>query len=522
MTFTPLKGHVKDLKARGISREAAAKYAYKIGKRENGEPVHLAHFYRDGQLIAQKYRTKDKKFGWLGDAKRSGFFGQHLFKPGKRLVITEGEIDAMTVSQALNMRWPSVSLPHGAANAMNTFKQELEYLEQWEQVIICFDNDEPGMKAAHECAKLLSPGKASIATLAMKDANEMWLAGQSAQLVDALWQAKPVEPSGLVNLADCFDVMMQKPEKGLETPYAGLNELTGGLRPGTITILCAGTSVGKTTVVKQVVRHMIVEHQVGVGCIFLEESLQTTLLSLVGLELGVPLHIHGHDAPEEDKRKAFEKLCGSDLLHSVDKFGSATYETVARSIRYWVKRFGVKVVVLDHIAALTSGDATSGYKQIDEIMTKLSEVVRELDIALVAISHLNRSKSQDGAIAEEGGRVTLASLRGSHSIGQWADTVLSLERNLQADTEDERAVSTVRVLKNRYLGQTGVACKLKFDFKTGRMNELAPDFKPVTKDEDEFAGPAEPVFKPADEDNNETPLGAETPLETEEVEFDGF
>jgi len=518
MDWTPIRGKVVDLKARGINKEIAGKYGYKVGKRENGELVHVVDFYdKDGKLRAQKLRTRDKQFKWLGNAKSPGLVGQHLYKPGKRLVVVEGEIDMLTVSQLFNGKWPVVSLPHGAASAERTFKEELTELEKWEQVIICFDNDDPGREAAAKCAKVLSPGKAAIANLPLKDANAMLLAGRGPEVLDCLWQAKTVQPDGVIDMKDTWDLINQKTEPGLATPYKGLDALTGGIRPGELTIVAAGTSVGKTTFVKQIIHHMVSKHKVACGCILLEENIRTTALSLMGLEIGVPLHIHGHDAPEKTKKAAFDKLFGSSLVQSYDKFGGSDVDTVARTIRHWAKAYGCKVIILDHIAALTSGDASADYKVIDAAMTRLSELIRELDISLIAISHLNRSSTGDST-AEEGGKINLSSLRGSHSLGQWADSCIALERNLQAEKEEERTVSTVRVLKNRYLGVTGVACKLKFDFNTGRMTEVPKDFKPVPsdiEDNNEF----EPIEIPEFEEIVDKPKVVET---QQEIDFDGF
>ena len=110
-----LTGQARALTARGLTEETCRKFGYRIATR-NGEPVQVAD-YRDaeGTLVAQKVRTKDKKFSTIGDGKDMPLFGQQLWQAGgKRIVITEGEIDALSVSQAFNNSWPVVSLPNGA------------------------------------------------------------------------------------------------------------------------------------------------------------------------------------------------------------------------------------------------------------------------------------------------------------------------------------------------------------------------------------------------------------------------
>ena len=65
--------------------------------------------------------------------------------------------------------------------------------------------------------------------------------------------------------------------------------------------------------------------------------------------------------------------------------------------------------------------------------------------------------------------MSLSQLRGSHSIAQLSDQVIALERDQQAETE--RDITTLRIIKNRYSGETGYAGKIKFDLNTSRFTE---------------------------------------------------
>ena len=111
-------------------------------------------------------------------------------------------------------------------------------------------------------------------------------------------------------------------------------------------------------------------------------------------------------------------------------------------------------------------------------MTRLRSLVERTGIALFLVSHLRRS--QNDRNHEEGARVTLGQLRGSASIAQLSDSVIALERDQQTDAQ--RGTTTVRVLKNRYSGETGKACLLDYDLSTCRFieNEITKDFDPVT------------------------------------------
>jgi len=108
-------------------------------------------------------------------------------------------------------------------------------------------------------------------------------------------------------------------------------------------------------------------------------------------------------------------------------------------------------------------------KAIDEVMTKLRTLVQETDIALIIVSHLRRP---DGKGHEEGAVTSLSQLRGSGSIAQLSDMVLGLERDSQNEDVAIRNTTSLRVLKNRFVGMTGPACYLYWDKDTGRLNEV--------------------------------------------------
>jgi twinkle protein len=89
------------------------------------------------------------------------------------------------------------------------------------------------------------------------------------------------------------------------------------------------------------------------------------------------------------------------------------------------------------------------------------------------VSHLKRTSSDQNH--EEGARVTLGQLRGSAAIAQLSDAVIGLERDQQGGAK--HSDTTVRVLKNRYSGETGVACQLSYDLSTCKFNETQSEQK---------------------------------------------
>ena len=419
------------LTKRGISEETCRRYNYGVGTLEDGTPVQVAGYGR-----AQKFRTPDKKFMWRNRPEDIPLFGQSLWKPQKRLVITEGEIDCLSYAQAVECKWPVVSVPDGAQSAKRAVTANLEWVSGFEEVVLMFDMDRPGQEAAQEIAEVLPPGKARIAHLPRKDPNEVLLELGGAELVKQVFNAKPYHPAGIVD--------------GMTT-------------------WIAGTGVGKSQVLREVTKHLADAHGEKVGVIALEESNKRSALGLMSLDMGVPLHLAEvrEQVDPGELRACAERVLPSYAFY--DHFGSLDPDVLFPKIRHLVHSMGIRWIILDHLSIMVSGMAAEGdeRKRLDQLVTQLRSLCSELDIGLHIVSHLRKS---GGQAHEEGGQVSLQDIRGSGAPAQLSDTVIALERDQQAESEEERNTTTVRVLKNRLTGETGVAGFLRYDADTCRMN----------------------------------------------------
>jgi twinkle protein len=455
---------------RGLNEETCKKWDYGVTL-HHGKPMQVATYRNDaGVPIAQKLRMPDKSFQILGNSKKMGLYGEHLWRGGGKMVtVTEGEIDALSVSQQTGNKWAVVSVPNGAQGAHKAVARSLEWLETFESVVFMFDNDQAGREAAEKCSLMLSVGKAKIATLPLKDANEMLVAGRGSELVSAQWGAKPFRPDGVVLGEDLWEQVSEVDDsESFPYPWAGLNDKTYGIRKGELVTLTSGTGIGKSSICREVAHHLIINDK-KVGYIALEESVARTAKGIMGISLNLPIHIHGTDVGMERLHEAFQATMGTGNCVLYDHFGSMDSDHLLGKIRYMVKALDVEYVFLDHISIMVSGyEDGDERRRIDNIMTKLRSLVEELGIALILVSHLKRP---EGKAHEEGAKTSLAQLRGSASLGQLSDLVIGFERDQQS--EDEADVTTVRVLKNRYSGETGINCTLKYNKETGRLKETA-------------------------------------------------
>lgn len=463
---------IKALEKRGIDLDTCKLYGYGYSVHNNAK-VQVAT-YRDqhGKEVAQHIRDSSKRFRWLGDTSNMQLWGQHLWrqgiggKGGAFVVVTEGEIDAMSVSQVQGNRYPVVSLPNGAQSAKKYLAANAVWLSQFNRIVLCFDSDEPGEKAAQEALTVLPLGKVAICRLPRKDANEMLKAGEGDLLRDLLWKATPSRPDGIVNASELWDELIKPSAASIcQYPWPQLNHMTRGFRKGEMTTICAGSGVGKSSVCREIAHHFL-RQGLRVGYIALEESTKRTMQGIVGIELNKPIHLDPELATEQELRDGFDRVFGTGRCFLYDHFGSMDPEHLINKIRYLADGEGADVVILDHLTIVISGLADLDERRaIDVTCTKLRQVVEQTGIGLILVSHLKRP---EGRGHEEGAQTSLSQLRGSHAIAQLSDLCIGAERNQQGDVA-ERNELQLRVLKNRFSGQTGPCDKLLYDQETGRL-----------------------------------------------------
>ncbi len=465
---------------RKLSVDVCRKYGYGLGKDSKGKVCQVAPYYSpEGQVVAQKLRYANKDFKFVGDTKTTMFFGQQLFKEGgKNLYITEGEIDALSLYQA--MKWATVSIPNGAQGALKSCKANLEYLESFNFVTFCFDNDKHGLKASKQCAELLTPGKAKIATFpeGFKDANDMLVAGKLKELIEVVaWQSKVFRPDGIINGADLAEKVLEIPQMGYPIQYPELNGKLRGLHKGMLAMFTAGSGIGKSTLVHEI-GYELMAQGLKLGIISLEESVQRAAWRYMSIALNKPIHLLRNELTDEQLTQAFDTTLGQGNIFFYDHFGSTSLDNLMNKFKYMATGLDVDFIILDHISIVVSGldDDGDERKLIDKLMTKIRSLAEETGVGILAIVHLKRKDK--GRSYNDGAQVSLSDLRGSGALEQLSDFVIAMERDQQGEQPN---LATLRVLKNRHTGVLGVADTLSYSVDTGRLI-LAPEQTETTED----------------------------------------
>lgn len=471
-----MKGTIKGIADRSITKSTAEKY----GVTQEPNKHYYPYCDADGTIIAYKMRAiEEKEFASKGDLKNALLFGQHLFsKGGKSVTICEGELDAMAAYQMQGSLYPCVSIKNGAQAALKDIKASFEWLNSFETIVICFDADEPGRKAAKAVSELLgSKCKVFKHSGGYKDACDYLKDDSQKAFMADWWRAEEFKPEGIVTVNDVFDELMVEDVMGLQWAFPFLTKATYGRRAGELYGFGAGVGVGKTDVFTQMIAYDIKQLKLKVGVIYLEQSVRETVKRVAGKIDKKLFHIPDAGWTQEEYVKSITSLRDLDQLFMTSHFGAMDWAAVKGQIEYFAKTKDIKVIYLDHLTALAAAEEDER-RGLDTIMSQMAALALELGIIIHYVSHLTTPKVGSH---EEGARVLEKEFTGSRSIARWTHFMFGLERDKQDPDIERRSITTIRILKDRFTGQsTGMTSGLKYDRKTGILTECEA---PADKDE---------------------------------------
>jgi twinkle protein len=461
----------KGIPERGITKETCEKYRVFVNQVEHYYP----YFNQRGEQVGDKVRTvKDKSFTFKGDSKASTLFGQQLFlQGGKYVTIYEGELDAMSGFQMTGSLYPSVSIKNGASGALKDCKAQFEWLDSFENIVVCFDGDEPGQKAAKEVAELFGSKAKIVKHLKdYKDASDYLQKGATKAFVDAWWRAEEYRPEGVVTVRDIKARLLEPPKPGLPWCFPTLTKLTYGRRQGELYGFGAGVGVGKTDVFTQQISYDLSVLKEKVGVIYLEQNVAETAQRVAGKLDKKLYHIPDAGWSREEYEESVDRLEAMDQLYMMDHWGAKDWASVKTIIRYFAKAYGVKLIYLDHLTALIANEQDER-RALDGIMADMATLAQSDGLIIHFVSHLT---TPEGKSHEEGGRVLEKHFTGSRAIARWGHYLFGLERDKQHEDPVKRQTTTFRVLKDRYAGSaTAEKFGLIYDRATGYLNECTLD-----------------------------------------------
>jgi twinkle protein len=472
------RGVVNALADRAITKETAEKFRVETLYNTNNEPYARAfnHFNAAGEIVAQKIKYFDGKTRSVGNHAEITMFGSNLFSSGgKYITITEGEEDALAAYQMLKAASPGfepcvVSIPDGASSAEKSCKKAWEYINSFENIIIAFDGDDVGQKAAEKISKLFlfkpkvilfsSAKKNQQGKWELKDANDYLKANLAKEFVNLWWRADKLQPKGVLSFNSLWDSMVKKDVNTVVPyPWAGLNSYLPGLVTGHFVVVKAPPKVGKTALLKEIAYHIHSTSEHNVGLIFLENTKKEIGLGLCALHMNTPLSPWEIPSDLSELQKAHAHISKDDRITIFDPEDERTVENIFNKILYFVKAHNCRYILLDHITMLSyQAENTNERMFLDKLCADLKGLTTALDICIIAVTHVN----DDGKT------------RGSRASVQLCESLISLERD-KTNSDPIVANTTIITVEENRWGGCGIAAKLYYDKDTGRMTELTDD-----------------------------------------------
>ncbi len=484
---------IKEFKSRGLTQQTCERFGFRAAlSPEDGETV-ISHFYpqrRAGELVGFRVRgLEPKSFYAIGNGTECDLGGMDQAQRGDvytgKLFLFEDELSAASGFQVLVQYGKTaykpacVWLPYGAGSAASALRRNQRFVESFQEIVVCMDNDEAGDKGVETIRSIypdvkiarIPKSKTKDGKKDIKDANDLLMDGRGAELNNALrFNAAKETPSAAVSVADCLEEALKKPEWGIPFPWKGLTDMTYGLIYGELISVGGGVGSGKTLIAHEIVSHLITKHNESCGVFMLEETAGATIKNIAGKSANKPFHLPDLEFDPEELRSEAMKYNGQ--LHLYKNFGQNDWEDIKQCIRFWVIEHGTKFIFLDNITCLVSHLTPSEINtEVARIASELAGMCNELNFTCFVFSHLNPPSG--GPSHEDGGQVREVQFTGSRALMRFSQLILGFERNKQGDGNNKN-MSIIRLLKDRKYGRSG-EIYTKYNTSTGRLTERTPD-----------------------------------------------
>jgi twinkle protein len=480
------RGGYYTLTDRKLRAETLEKYKVKVEKDSKGNIIkhHYPYHNKQGEMVGMKTRlVADKRFFGGGDTTSNNqLFGQHLIKGGgKSVTVCEGELDAMSAYEMFGNKFNFVSIGNGV-NCEENIKSNLEWLDSFETVVLCFDDDDAGRESAKKIAPILGPNKCRILTLNKhKDANDYLVSGDDKLFQDEWYNAKPYVVSGVATVDEMREALLNYQNTELvplpET-FGELQHMTrGGLARGELTSIIAHTSIGKTTILNELIYHFAVNTDEKIGCFMVEDTIDETIRKVVSVHTNTNLQLL---KPEEINvnnimSNALSVGFGSKIQLYNDGGGSIDIDEMFSKIRYFIKGLGCSIILVD---PLHTAIKNLSNENIEEVMDRFIKLCKETKACVILSTHTR--KPDDGSHPH---KISEYDVKGSGAIPQACHNNILFSRDKLSEDDYEKNSIRIRVPKLRRTGQTGEAGWTHFNTIKGRLEK---GHTPETGEDNDF------------------------------------
>jgi len=428
-------------RSRALPPEALTEF--QLGMRMKGSRRWLVlPYFAGGKVVLLKYRSIDggKDFMRSKDCPSPLFNVDALEGEYKRLYLTEGELDAVSLS-IMGFR-PAVSLPNGAKNIDD---EHAKWLERFDEIYVCTDNDEAGNKSAAMISARLGAFRCFRVLFPLKDANACLAAGMHEDVKTAIGKAVLMASGKLMTGAQALEQAFSNRralDPGLHTGFTDLQPIIAGWRPYEWTVFSGPTGAGKTALLMSVGTQLILRNVSVMGA-WLEIDPEQAIVRWASQIFGTDLYHAG----EEVQQKAVERL--KEVGHRmsvVPHQGSITMADWAGMVEYGVRRNGVQMHIGDHFQFFCPD--VDDNKQVNKDIRFYNDRIVNKTGAHGVMAFHPKTVPTDRKTGEER-PIGIGDLYGSVQIKQLAHNAVFLDM-----PDSKSGSSRVRVAKRRWAGST--------------------------------------------------------------------
>jgi twinkle protein len=438
---------IKWLQGRGIWEATSG--VFKIGQRQDWI---MFQYFKNGELVNVKYRNmKEKKFYSEKNAEPV-LYGRDLVGDTDYIVIVEGEIDCLSMSQ---YAFPVVSIPSGA-NDTGWIEHEWDFLQRFKKIYLCLDNDTAGQKNIEEIVNRLGRWRCYNIILPYKDVNDCLMKDvPDTKIQECIDNAKGFDPPTLMKASDFeekINYIFDHPEKmyGINTPWDKLTKILKGWRESELTIWSGRNGSGKSTILNDVV-YNILKHKENALIVSLEmlpEKYLKWMLTRIKQKSML------------DKDEVHEALKEIKNLFIVNLNGQVESPELCNIIDFAARKYGVKHVIIDSLMKVE----INGDDKYDAQKNFCNMIIERLNKKYGIHTHLVAHPRKSFRDTDRPDKVDVS---GSGDITNLADNVLALYRVTDEEKKKnekngyDSADMILYVKKNREWGYEG---KVEFNF----------------------------------------------------------
>lgn len=476
----PKEPAIAYLEKRGIPEEIARKY--EITVQINHENILVFPFYDErGVMQFVKYRKtdfnpeKDKNKEWCEKDCKPILFGmKQCDGTFKRLVITEGQMDSLSV--AASGIENAVSVPNGA-KGFTWIPYCFNWVAKYEEIVV-FGDFEKGKISLLEEIQQRFPNKVKHVReedyKGCKDANEILQKYGEDAVKAAVENAVKLPVKSVIPLADVENVNIYKLEK-VKTGITDLDRtLYGGLPFGIVCLLAGKRGDGKSTFGSQIIANAI---ENGYSTFTYSGEMPNYLYkSWFDFQIAGPHHIM-ENVNDDGYVNRFITNKNQELIDNWYREKAYIYdsrivekeeqEDLLKSIRNTIMQYGVKVILIDNLMTAMYIDEKQGsdkYDQQGRFVRELTKIALKYEVLIILIAHRRKNTFTTDANDE---------ISGSGDITNLAGITLSYDRGSKDDIEKyamDEAQRKLIVAKNRLFGKTNLkGIVLSYDEKSKRI-----------------------------------------------------